>query len=203
MFELFRKHRIKRYINDVRCYLKENYEEPKKESKIRFELKDAFDDEDSGIRYSLRGSSDDFYSARKIEDAMQSYSVSGDAYRTLCGLEKAKNQTFVDKLLCYISEKKLKDSEVYKAAQIDKRLFSKIVSNREYKPSKDTAIAFAIALKLSLDETNDILSRAGYTFSHSNERDIIIEYFFREKIYNLIDINEVLYSLNQKIIGRA
>ena len=82
-------------------------------------------------------------------------------------------------------------------------MFSKIISNREYKPSKDTAIAFAIALKLSLDETNDILSRAGYTFSHSNERDIIIEYFFREKIYNLIDINEVLYNLNQKIIGRA
>lgn len=203
MFDLFRKRKIKKYTNEVILYLKENYEKPKEESKIRFEIKENYEEKDSGIRYSLRGSSDDLYNTREIENAMQNYSLSGDSYRALCGLEKAKNQTFVDKLLCYIEKKRLKDSEVYKAAQIDKRLFSKIVSNREYKPSKDTAIAFAIALKLSLDETNDILSRAGYTFSHSNERDIIIEYFFREKIYNLIDINEVLYNLNQKIIGRA
>ena len=77
-----------------------------------------------------------------------------------------------------------------------------MVSNRDYKPSKDTAIALAFALRLSLDEANDLLSRAGYTFSHSNKRDIIIEYFFREGIFNLMDVNEVLYRLDQKIIGR-
>ena len=97
----------------------------------------------------------------------------------------------------------MRDSEVYKAAQVDKRLFSKMVSNREYKPSKDTAIALALALELSLEEATDMLSRAGYTFSHSNKRDIIIEFFFREKVYNLMDANDVLYRLNQKLIGRA
>ena len=118
-------------------------------------------------------------------------------------LNKNQNQTFVDCLLYYIDSKNLKGSEVYKAAQIDKRLFSKIVSDREYKPSKDTAIALAFALKLSLAEAQNLLSRAGYTLSHSSTRDIIIEYFFREKIYDVIDINEVLYRLKQKMIGRV
>ena len=81
-------------------------------------------------------------------------------------------------------------------------MFSKIVTNRDYKPAKDTAIALALALELTLEEANDLLSRAGYTFSHSNKRDIIIEFFFREKIYNLIDANDILYRLDEKLIGR-
>lgn len=96
----------------------------------------------------------------------------------------------------------MRDAEVYKAAQLDRRLFSKIMSDKDYKPAKDTAIAIAIALQLSLEEATDLLSRAGYTFSHSNKKDIIIEYFFRERIYKLDDINEVLFNLGQKIIGR-
>ena len=89
-----------------------------------------------------------------------------------------------------------------KAAQMDRRLFSKMMSDRNYKPSKDTAVALVIALELSLKQANDLLSRAGYALSHSNKRDVIIEYFIRERIYNLSDINEVLYRLDQKIIGR-
>ena len=76
------------------------------------------------------------------------------------------------------------------------------MSDRQYKPSKDTVIAISIALKLRLDEANDLLSRAGYALSHSNKKDVIIEYFFREQIYNLDDINSVLFNLGQKIIGR-
>ena len=112
------------------------------------------------------------------------------------------NLTFVDMLSRYINLKGWRDSKVYKAAQIDRRLFSKIMSDREYKPSKDTALALAIALELSLQQTNDLLDRAGYTLSHSNKRDVIIEYFIREGIHCLSDINEVLYKLNQKTIGR-
>ena len=85
---------------------------------------------------------------------------------------------------------------------IDRRLFSKIMSDRQYKPSKDTSIAIALALRLKLSEATDMLSRAGYTFSHINKKDIIVEYFFRERIYKLDDINEVLYNLGQKTIGR-
>ena len=102
----------------------------------------------------------------------------------------------------YINEKGWRDSKVYKAAQMDRRLFSKIMSDQYYKPSKDSALALAIALELTLKQTNDLLSRAGYTLSHSDKRDVIIEYFIREGIYNLSDINEILYRLDQKIIGR-
>lgn len=76
------------------------------------------------------------------------------------------------------------------------------MSDRNYKPSKDTAIALTIALELTLKQANDLLSRAGYTLFHSNKRDVIIEYFIREGIHDLSDINEVLYNLDQKIIGR-
>jgi len=75
-------------------------------------------------------------------------------------------------------------------------------SDREYKPARDTALALAISLQLSLQQTNDLLARAGYALSHSNKRDVIIEYFIREGIHCLSDINEVLYKLNQKTIGR-
>ena len=102
----------------------------------------------------------------------------------------------------YINAKGWRDSRVYKAAQMDRRLFSKIMSDRNYRPSKDTALALVVALELSLKQANDLLSRAGYTLSHSNKRDVIVEYFIREGIFNLSDINEVLYHLDQKIIGR-
>ena len=144
----------------------------------------------------------DPYDVNQVTQLLRGYSDTCNFNEMLQILEKNVNQTFVERLLYYIDEKVVKDSEVYKAAQMDRRLFSKIVSNREYKPSKDTAIALALSLELSLDEANDMLSRAGYTFSHSSKRDIIIEYLFREKVYNLMDVNDVLHRLNQKLIGR-
>lgn len=104
--------------------------------------------------------------------------------------------------MLYIEREGLKYPAVYRAANMDKRLFSKIVSDINYKPSKDTAIALALALHLTLEETNDLISRAGYRLSHSIRRDIIIEYFIREREFNLININEILYRLGEKIIGR-
>ena len=133
---------------------------------------------------------------------MNKYNSANISATLLKDLDKTINQTFVDALILYINQKGMRDSEVYKTAQIDRRLFSKIMSNREYKPAKDTVIALALALKLSLEETNDLLSRAGYILSHSNKKDVIIEYFLRERIYKLNDINEVLFNLDQKIIGR-
>lgn len=101
-----------------------------------------------------------------------------------------------------IREKGLSEPVVYRAAQIDRKLFSKIISNQEYKPSKDTCVALAYALRLSLQEANDLLSRAGYTFSHSNKRDIILEYFFSVGEYNIYEINDVLFQLFQNPLGR-
>ena len=157
----------------------------------------------NGTRYSLQKKKPkDPYNASEVVRMLRNYSDAGNFNEMIKTLEANINQTFVDRLLFYINEKGVKDSEVYKAAQVDKRLFSKMVSNREYKPSKDTAVALALALELSLNEANDMLSRAGYAFSHSNKRDIIIEFLFREKIYNLIDANDILYRLRQKLIGR-
>lgn len=184
--------------------VKHQYQDSDHDTGERYSCLEA-DISSGNIKYSLRKmpKAEDPYNASEVTRLLRNYSTAGDFNEMLRTLEQSVNQTFVDTLLHYINEKGVRDSEVYKAAQVDKRLFSKMVSNREYKPSKDTAIALALALELSLEEATDMLSRAGYTFSHSNKRDIIIEFFFREKVYNLMDANDVLYRLNQKLIGRA
>ena len=98
--------------------------------------------------------------------------------------------------------KSLKTTTVYKRALMDRRLLSKILSDKNYQPSKDTAIALCFALHLSLNQAVDLLNRAGYALSHSILRDIIIVYFLKNYIYDLNKINSFLYSMNEKIIGK-
>ncbi len=121
--------------------------------------------------------------------------------RSLEDMLKQADAGFTETLLKLIDDSGKKDSEVYKKALLSKQHFSKIRNNPNYKPTKPTAIALALALELNLDQTRDLIGRAGYALTNSSKFDLIIQYHIENKKYNVVEINTVLYEFDQSLLG--
>ena len=115
-----------------------------------------------------------------------------DTDMTINDIAEKKVETFQDKLFQMIRDKNIDEVEMYKRGNISRQLFSKIKSEKDYHPTKNTVFSLAIGMELNIDETSELLAKAGYAFSSSSKLDLIIQYFMYHKNYNLFVINEVL-----------
>ena len=123
------------------------------------------------------------------------------AGQTLEAMLRQRDRSFSEELVWLIDERGLKDPQVYRAANITRQLFSKIRSKSAYRPTKKIALALAVALRLSLEQTDDLLARAGLALSHASVFDIIVEYHIVNEIYDVAAINEALYAYDQELLG--
>ena len=183
----------KKLFADIQEYIDDNYVE---ERAPLFSRRDRRDRE-SNICASIIGTPKEKW-PDDMPDAMLNISEEEeDLEQRLRELD----ESFQQMLLRKIDEKGMTDSQCYKKANIDRKLFSKIRGDVRYRPSKPTAVAFAIALELDGRETEELLKKAGFALSRSSKFDVIIRYFIERGIYDIYQINEALFFYDQSLLG--
>lgn len=178
-------------LGDIESYINERYVEERLETRRQRKLLDV-------ERSLLSRKEAAMYEPMAESACFEEESVYGD------GLDKLVDdldEPFNQALLRLIAAKGKTETEVYKRANIDRRLFSKIKNGNGYMPGKRTITALAVALELSLEETEDLLRRAGFALSHSQKFDVIVEYFIIKGKYDIFEINEVLFHYDQPLLG--
>lgn len=174
-------------LGSVESYIDEHYVSEHQEHRrqlLDMEKQSLYDEAILLNEAPMEADDEDFASAKGIDDLVGN-------------LDEPFNTT----LLRLIDAKGKTDAQVYKRANIDRKLFSKIRIGKGYLPSKRTVIALAIALELSLDEAKDLLNRAGYSISHSQKFDVMIEYFIVSGQFDIFEINEILFKYDQPLLG--
>ena len=180
-------------FQNIRCYIDENYV-----AEYELETYGGVHEDRRRKRYQLQPLDE------KQEACMAMPCVPMPREKSALSLDefiKKKDAGFTETLLKLIKQKGLKNSVVYKKANISKQHFSKLINDPDAKPSKQTAIALALALELDLEGTRDLIGRAGYALTNSNTFDLIIRYFIEHKQYNVIEINIALYEFDQSLLG--
>lgn len=186
-------------VHNVRCYIDQNYV-------------DAYEQELYGDASEERRRN--YYQRRRIMEMQEECMAAPCAPKacdpvpppksaslSLNDFIKSKDAGFTETLLMLIQKKGVKNSTVYKKANISKQHFSKLINDPDAKPSKPTAIALALALELDMEGTKDLIGRAGYALTNSSTFDLIIQYFIEHKQYNVIEINIALYEFDQSLLG--
>lgn len=175
---------IKQYIDDN--YVNEHFDYRRERSR-RMPIMRSIEEDDFPVECAAAPMAmEEAWNPSSIEDALSMI-----------------DESFSEMVQRKIKEKGMKNAECYKKANIDKKLFSKIVNNANYKPKKTTALALAVALELSLEETKELLMKAGLALSHSDKFDIIVEFFIMHGKYDIFEINEMLYEFDQVLLGGA
>ena len=185
-------------VEDVKTYIDDHYVEAHPEwDEIAQNLEEPTRLEEKATKYKSIIHKKASHFDKLMESSKEPVS---ESFLGLDELTAQLEESFSESVLRLIKKSGATDAQIYKKANISRKLFSKIRNNKHYKPSKKTALALAIALELNLDETKDLIGRAGFALSHSNLSDIIIEYFIKHEEYDTYQIDAVLFEFDKSTL---